>query len=224
VEHACPRCNSSVEDSSPFCQGCGAAQVRFSAQERQHDLVSIASGTGSAPVLLHGEAPAPKPVSNNSYAALRSALYAGLIVAFLSSIPLGPAFIFALPIGGFLCLLFYRRSTSGPEPVPRVGFKLGALTGLFAFLVFLVLTAVGTLTQSAQNELREAMLQNIKQVQERTADPQARQMLDYFTTPQGMAFMMGVGFVFMGVIFVLLSGLGGAISASLLRRKDPPGQ
>jgi hypothetical protein len=38
-----------------------------------------------------------------------------------------------------------------------------------------------------------------------------------------MAFMLVVGFVFMGVLFVLLSGVGGAISASLLRRKAPPG-
>jgi hypothetical protein len=35
--------------------------------------------------------------------------------------------------------------------------------------------------------------------------------------------MLVVGFVFMGVLFVLLSGVGGAISASLLRRKAPPG-
>ena len=43
-------------------------------------------------------------------------------------------------------------------------------------------------------------------------------------TPQGMAFMLAFGFVFMGVLFVVLSGVGGAISAALLRQKAPPGQ
>jgi len=47
-------------------------------------------------------------------------------------------------------------------------------------------------------------------------------MLDYFTTPHGLMVMMILGFIFTGVMFVLLSGLGGSISAKLLRRKGPP--
>ena len=58
---------------------------------------------------------------------------------------------------------------------------------------------------------------------ERTAaDPQARQSLEYFLTPGGMAFLMIFGSAFMCVLFVILSGIGGAISAALLRRKLPP--
>jgi hypothetical protein len=68
------------------------------------------------------------------------------------------------------------------------------------------------------------VIQVIQQAQARNPDPQARQAFEYFMTSQGMALMMVFGFVFMGVLFVLLSGLGGAISASLLRRKAPPGQ
>jgi hypothetical protein len=68
------------------------------------------------------------------------------------------------------------------------------------------------------------VIQVIQQAKARNPDPQARQVFEYFMTPQGMAFMMVVGFAFMGVLFVLLSGVGGAISASLLRRKAPPGQ
>jgi len=103
-----------------------------------------------------------------------------------------------------------------------MGFRLGSLTGFFGFLIFVVLTAVETVAFHAQNELRDAMMQAIRQAQARSADPQARQMLDYFMTPQGLAIMMIFGFIFMCILFVVLSGLGGALSAALLRRKSPP--
>lgn len=74
----------------------------------------------------------------------------------------------------------------------------------------------------AQNDIRDAMVEAIHRQQARTPDPQARQMLDYFLTPHGFVVMMIVGMIFTGVIFVLLSGVGGTISAALLRRKEPP--
>jgi hypothetical protein len=151
---------------------------------------------------------------------LRAAIYAGLVAAVLASIPLRPAFLFALPIGGVIAVILYRRSAIGLEPSTRFGFKLGALTGLFAFVILLVLLAIGTLAPSGQNELRQTMLQTLKQVQERAADPQSRQMVDYLMTSQGMATIMIASFILLAIFFVLLSGIGGAAAASFFRRKD----
>lgn len=156
----------------------------------------------------------------NSHAILRAAIYAGLVAAVLASIPLRPAFLFALPLGGVISVGLYRRSVIGREPSVRFGFKLGALSGLFAFVIVLVIAAVGTLAPSGQNALRETLLESIKQAQARAADPQSRQMLDYFMTSQGMAVIMVAGCIFMAIVFVLLSGIGGAAAASFLRRKD----
>jgi hypothetical protein len=164
---------------------------------------------------------APQPVRPDTSTVLRSALNAGVIAAILSSIPIGAAFVFALPFAGFLSILFYRRRTRVEEPSPRLGFRLGSLTGFFAFLIFVFLTAIETVAFHAQNELRDAMLQAIRQAQARNADPQARQLLEYFMTPQGLGIMMIFGFIFMCILFALLSGLGGALSAALLRRKGP---
>jgi hypothetical protein len=49
-------------------------------------------------------------------------------------------------------------------------------------------------------------------------------MLDYLTTPSGMAVMILLGFLFMAAIFVLLSGVGALVAASLLERKGPPNE
>jgi hypothetical protein len=99
---------------------------------------------------------------------------------------------------------------------------LGAIGGFFGFAIFIVLAAVETVAFHMGNELRDTVLQAVKQAQERTADAQARQVLDYFLTPQGVIFIMVFFFIFKLISFVLLSGLGGAISAALLRRKGPP--
>src|SRR5947209_3571103 len=182
------------------------------------------SVSGSTGTLQGGIAQAGNIPHDSSRATIRAAVYAGLIAAALSTIPLGQNFILALPFAGFLSVLFYRRWVHDSEPRTATGFKLVALTGVFAFVAFLVISAIETLTAHGQSELRQAMLQAIQQQQARAADPQIRQMFDYFTTPQGMAMMIVLGFAFMGVLFVLLSGVGAAISASLLRRKSPPQQ
>jgi len=155
-------------------------------------------------------------------AGLRSALNAGAVAAVLASVPIRSGFLFALPIAGFLCVLFYRRRSSAAEPSPGAGFRLGAIAGFFGFAIFIMLAAVETVAFHAGNELREALVQAVKQAQERAADPQSRQMMEYFLTPGGLIFMMIIGFIFMLIAFALLSGMGGSISAALLRRKSPP--
>jgi hypothetical protein len=160
--------------------------------------------------------------ATTAHAELRSALYAGVVAALLSMIQ--PAsFILAMPLGGFLAVLLHRRRSVGEDPGPPAGFRLGAFAGLFAFGLSVVLTAVATLAFRDQGNIHAIMVQSVQQAQARSADPQARQVFDYFLTPHGMALMMIFGFVFMCILFVLLSGIGGAISASLLRRKGPPG-
>jgi len=184
--------------------------------------VSVPGLTPSIPALPGARS--PHLAGTNSRALVRAAIYAGMIAAALSLIPLGPSFILALPFAGFLSVLFYRRWALGPELPLRSGFRLGALAGVFGFVGFLVLTAVGTLTSHGQNELREALLESVRQQQARATDPQVRQMLDYLTTPSGLGLMILAGFLFMAAVFILLSGAGALLSASLLERKGPPNE
>jgi hypothetical protein len=158
----------------------------------------------------------------NSNAMLRAAIYAGLVAAVLTSIPIGPVIVLALPFAGFLSVLFYRRWRFGANLRPKTGFKLGALAGVFGFVGLLVETVIGTITSRGQTEVRQAMLDAVRQAQQRTSDPQKHQMLEYFTTPHGLAVIMLLGLMFMAVLFVVLSGVGGAFSASFLSRKGPP--
>ena len=64
------------------------------------------------------------------------------------------------------------------------------------------------------------MIEKLQQAAANSPDPQAHQFANYFASPQGMTVLMIFGLVFICVAFVLLAGMGGAISASLARRKN----
>jgi MFS family permease len=160
-----------------------------------------------------------QPSTLNKNAGLRSAATAGLVSALLSFLPLG--LLIGPMIGGFLSVLFYCRRAWNTDPPPSAGFRLGALSGLFGFVIFAVLAAGQTVLSHRGDQVREAMKEAVRRQQAWNSDPQVRQALEYFLTPQGLMIMFLVGLVFMGIVFVLASGLGASLSASLLRRKGP---
>jgi MFS family permease len=151
-------------------------------------------------------------------AAVRSALNAGAIAAVLCLFPLG--FVVAMPLAGYFGVRFYRRRSLVPEPSPGVGFKLGALCGAFGSAIFVALALVLTFASHAQNEFRDKMIEIVRHAQASYPDAQARQ-LDYFASPQGLIVMLVTTGLFFCLAFVLLSGVGGAISAAVLRKKGP---
>jgi len=150
---------------------------------------------------------------------LRAAIYAGAIATLLSTLPLG--FIIGLPLAGVLAVRFYRGRGSVAQVAPTLGFRLGALSGLFAFGMLLLVRTITTAVFGGGGELRQAMVERIHQAQAANPEPQAQQMFQYFLTSQGMAVMMLLGLFFMCIVFVVLAGLGGLISAAVQQRKPP---
>lgn len=214
-----------MDDSAPFCNSCGAPQIRFSGADVVPPVRIAVPGAAAGPVQPEPASPPTVRAERDHQrlerkAAFRAAIAAGAIAGLLSLLPLG--FILGSPLGGFLSVLLYRRRSWSGDPSPRAGFHLGALSGIVGFLIFAVTAGTQALLPRAQNDIRDAMVEAIHRQQARTPDPQARQMLDYFLTPHGFLVMMIVGMIVTGIVFVLLSGVGGTISAALLRRKEPP--
>ena len=222
MEHPCPRCNAPVDDSIPFCPTCEASQIKAHAKQYSRESISVLPAMSSGQIVADDVTPQVHRARADSHAELRSALYAGLVGALLSPIWPPVSFVLALPLAGVLSVLLYRRRGLGDDPSRRVGFRLGALSGLLSFGFLMVLSAFGTLVSHNEADAHAAVIQIIQRAEARNPDPQVRQLFDYFMTPHGMAVMMIFGFVIMCVTFVLLSGIGGAVSASFLRRKGSP--
>jgi MFS family permease len=217
-------------------------QIRFSAREVSSDAVVMRAGVSAADVFA-SSAP-PSSVASSSYSAsgysqddadtsftrrpggldrqtaVRSALNAGAIAAVLCLLPLG--FIVAMPMAGYFGVRLYRRRSLRHEPSPGAGFRLGALCGAFGSAIFVMLAVVLTLATHAENEFRDKMIEIVRHAQAGYPESQA-QPFDYFVSPHGLMVMVVASGIFFCVTFVLVSGLGGAISASLLRRKGPRG-
>jgi hypothetical protein len=149
---------------------------------------------------------------------LRAAIYAGAIGSLLSTLPLG--FVIGVPLAGVVAVRFYK-GRAATLVAPTLGFRLGALSGLFAFGMLVLVRTIATALFGGGGELRQAMIERIHQVQTTNPDPQAQQIFQYFLTPQGMTVIMLLGLLFMCIVFVLLAGLGGLISASVQQRKPP---
>lgn len=145
---------------------------------------------------------------------MRAAADAGLLAAVLVMVPFPGAFLIAVPLAGFVCVRLFRKRAGGGAVSAGTAFRLGALAGLFGSLIFLLVTAAATLVFHAENQMREAMIQSIHQAQSRAVDAQARETLNYFLSPQGLLVMMIIGAVLVTIVFALLGGLGGALSAS----------
>jgi hypothetical protein len=211
VEHPCHKCGAAVEDGTAFCPQCNAPQIRVGPGETDAEVRSLAES-------LSHPLPGGRAALEWSQA-LPAAGFAGVIAALLMFIPLG-AFGLGMTAGGILAVLFYRRRIPAAQITPAMGARLGAVSGALGFAVFAIFTAVAVLVFHSGGQLRAELLEAIQQSAARSSEPQAQQVLEYLKSPPGLALMMGLGLALMFLIFLILSSLGGALGAVLLRRKD----
>jgi hypothetical protein len=205
VEHACYQCGTPVEEGVAFCPQCNAPLIRVA-------LSLETSGPQAA------AAHAPSPTAIQWSRALAPTAMAGLVASFLMLFPLG-AFGLGMILAGILSVVFYRWRNPDSALTPGMGARLGAMSGLFGFVMFLLFTAISATVLGGGSQLRQGLQQAVEQSASRTTDPQAQHMLDFFRTPQGLALVMIAGMAVALVAFLILTSLGGAIGATLLRRK-----
>jgi hypothetical protein len=222
VPHPCSRCGAAVDDSSPFCPACEAPQVRFVPSESVRDTVQLHPETAPPPAAPIPQVeprnlPYPPARPPDQTRLLRAVVYAGAIGSLLSLLPL--AFLIGLPLAGVLAVRFYRGRFLGLPVPPRLGFRLGALSGLFAFLMLVLVRTISISVSGGGGEFREGLVQTIHRAQAMNPDPQAQRVFNFFLTQQGMALMIIIGLLFTLAVFVLLAGVGGLISASMANRR-----
>jgi hypothetical protein len=210
MEHACHRCGSPVEDGVPFCAKCNAPQIRFIV----HEEPELARRTGQPE---HAIAPLDTPALQ-WHKALRPAALAGIVAAFAMAIP-GGMLGFGMLAAGVLAVLLYQRRVPGTSLTPGSGARLGALAGLVGFVFFAGASSLELLVFRADNELRTALLAAIDQAAARSTDPQARQIAERLKSPEGLAVLLVLVFLMIGIAAVGCASLGGALGAWFLQRK-----
>jgi hypothetical protein len=151
--------------------------------------------------------------------ALPATALAGLIAAVLMMTPLA-GFGLGMLIGGSLSVVFYRRRIPVVHVTPGMGARLGMVTGILGGGIFAALLSIGTMLFHAWDSVRAKLIEVVEQTAARNPDPQAQQALEFFKSPEGIVLLLTTALIGTLIAFVIFSGLGGALGAALLRRKE----
>ena len=132
-----------------------------------------------------------------------------------------------LPLGGALAVWFYKRTLPASRVTAGMGFRLGAVTGVLAYGLYIVISAAELLIarfafhQNTGAELRDTFQKALEQGVAKNPTPEAQQVLKSFSSPEGMAIAITLGLVLMFLAFIIFSSLGGAAGSAAFGEKDP---
>jgi len=218
-----------VEDGVPFCRKCSAPQIRVVIARESgdgepgaaEDLSGQDDERGSSPTAALSRTQAS---TDERRITISSALMAGALAGLGSLIPFVPFITLSMiAAGGLADTLYKRRRPYASVPTSR-GFRLGSLAGFFGFLLNAFASLLGMLSEGNRSAVRAAMEDRIKEAAAMNADPSAQQMLkqlsDWISTPSGLAAVFAGSLLLFGLVFIVLSGIGGGIGAALFGKKS----
>jgi hypothetical protein len=217
MQIACHRCGAMLDEGTAFCPACGAPQIRVSPEQATPPMPPGTPGDlqpPAMPVALEG------PVAidwKRAMPAILGAAAIGAVPSWLPIISLGCCLW--LTGAGALAVLFYSKRTAGSGIITvGAGARLGAVTGLCAFLIVALLHLLGTLVTGA-GKVKQVMLESLRRSAAGNPDPNAQQILARMSTPEGLALLVTVMVVGAFFVFVIFGIAGGALGASLWGRR-----
>ncbi len=223
-----------MEDGVPFCPTCGAPQIRVAITREESDAQPLAGMSGdeqpAAEASLAQRANAVFSQAEASQAAkyerrvvIFSALAAGFAAGIGSLVPFVPFITLCMVAAGGIAITLYKRRMPYVSVPARRGFRIGALAGLFGFLLNAATSVFGMFSAENRVALRDAMQERLKEALSVNSDPSAQQMVknlgDMVSTPAGLAAVFAFSLGLFGLLFIFLSGVGGAIGAALFGKK-----
>lgn len=120
---------------------------------------------------------------------------------------------------GVLAVSMYRKRVPGVLITPGMGMKIGALAGVFGFMLNAMLTVISFVLFRSNADFRRAMQEQMEKQMANNPDPKAQAIvqhfMDWMSSPQGAATLVVLILVVLGVVFVVITAAGGALGASM---------
>jgi hypothetical protein len=215
----CHRCSSVLEDEASFCPHCAAPQLRVVPPEETTEATA---------------GPSHSFTRDRRSIDWRKVIQLALWIA----IPMGliAPFFFPLVIAApIIVISLYQRHRPGLPLDGRSGFRVGAVTGLFAAYIYSFGVAGWQIFERYSlhrgNLIDQSYTQAMQQVATMSQNmaagtdaslQQTREMLRLFMSPDGRAGMTLASTAIGAAGIVLLAGLGGMLGARLARRAAHP--
>jgi zinc-ribbon domain len=223
MDHPCHKCGQSIEDGKAFCAHCGAPQIRVMTPESPAER-AVAGGPGlpsavhEATPVFPGTAIGSEPSRWSRF--LRPCALAAGVAALLMSVGLN-AFVGALG-AGFLAATLAERRSPGSITRAATGATVGGLSGLLLFCLSAFLETLAVVVLHKGADLRSQMMEKVQQAAARYPGPEVQPFIDFVKSPGGFAFMLVASLIFALVMFMVLGGVGGAVSAAFSGKRNKP--
>lgn len=219
MEQPCYKCGQVVEEGVPFCPHCSAPQIRVVIAEPVPSPIFAAVGPSQNTAALPSAQIVPVLALPMQWSeAFRPCALAALVASLLMSMGLNP-FVAMFSVG-FLAVVFYRQRRRGIPIKASAGAALGALGGLLWFAMSSVLEALIVIFLHKGPDLRNELIIRIQQAASQTSDPQVQGIFERLKTQGGLEFLMLAGLLFAFLASIILGGLGGALGATILGRRE----
>lgn len=222
MDHPCHKCGHDIEDGKAFCSQCGAPQIRVILPEPaipSGATVSNSVAVAENPLELRYPA-LPNPLPAARLLAFQPCAIAAGVAILLILLGLNP-FVTALG-AGFLAVALSRRRSQAITTSTATGAKLGALTGLFLFAISTILELLAIVVLHKGAEVRAMAMDKVQQAVTRYPGPEAKSFLEFANSSDGFTFLLIASLLFALLAFIALGGIGGAIGATILGRKNRP--
>jgi hypothetical protein len=216
MQHPCHQCGAPVEDGTPFCKQCNAPQIRV-ASVQQPTLESLRMPEPGETVTEAGALPVQSRAIQ-----WRSAFPAAFFVAVpagLLSFPLNILFFLWTFGAGALTVSSYRKRTQAGV-TPGMAARLGLFSGALAFAVFLAVFLVAMQRPEFGPPLRQEMRAALERSVQKSADPNARQVADMLTSPNGFATLFTMVILLFAMLFIIFSVIGAIAGATVFAPKN----
>ena len=221
MEQPCYKCGQLVEEGRVFCPHCMAPQIRVVVAEPVAAVLPASPVPATAPDQIDVPATETLPVLALPMGwsqALKPSGLAALVVLVLMLLGLSP--LVAMPIVGFLAVIFSRQGRPDFAIKTGAAMRLGAFSGLFCFGLTTLLTSLAASVPEFRTKLHDEILKNAeKWAAARPSDLQIQAAIEQLKTPEGFMAALIVGGIMLFVLSIVLGALGGFVGATVSRRR-----
>ena len=202
-------CGAQLPEDARFCHKCGKPQ--FEEEPVAEPILT------DMPAVMMGP-PVPPEISFHNVAAVRIGFFAALIASLLQQFPLALYIGIIWPLlwlvaAGFLAVYLYSRRTGFSVNV-RGGARMGWITGVFCFVIQMVIFTISVILVSSSAGLTQFFKEQL--TQRGGNDPNVKQVIEAMQSPSGLGVMLSMLMIAMFLIFTIMPTLGGALGAKVL--------
>ena len=207
-------CGAQLPTDARFCHKCGKPLFEEVAAE-EVEAAAIAPAPPPPQVVE-----AVLPIDFHNGKAIRASLFTASLIFFFSTVPLPFAAallwrVVILVAGGFLSVVFYRRWT-GQQMTVKSGARIGWITGVFAFVLTLVVLTMAMVAISSNGDLISAWTEQMRL--QGGNDPGIEQAVEVMRQPTSFALLILLVIAILFGVTTILPSLGGVLAAKVFEK------